>query len=251
MAQSLAQKLATIRSKVPKADPLGSLKNVMETGTDNVDHINMNGRSDSQLGRFLTMSSRLELRHSIFSNFSCVDSFRYWLLSESRDDAARTLQGNALYEFGRSMRQRPVTNLRAIVMDANYQRIMQHKPLLDSLRKSDLPFECYRVDAKTGLRIRPTFAKWFIWGMEEIRRAVKEDREPNFTPLLDKRGSGIYDFVVTGLKVDGNGKKVEEEEKAAESAPHKRGETPVAANLDEAAFYKTPEEVPAESTVNG
>lgn len=203
MAKSLSKQLANIRSKVPSTkDPFGTLKNPMEIGQDNVDHINMFAHGDSTLGRYLSMSSNVELRHSIFKTFSCVDSFRYWISSVERDDSIRTMKGKRLFAFARTQTQARVTNFRAIVLDANYQRIMQNKPLVEALIDSTLPLDCYRVDRDTGLRIRPPFAKWFIWGMEEIRKALKADREPNFDILLDRKGTKIYEFVTAGLKID-------------------------------------------------
>ena len=92
-----------------------------------------------------------------------------------------------------------VGNFRAIIMDSNYQRIKQYEPIVQAMIESVHPFDCYYVAAESQLRTRPIFFKWLTMGFEEIRSALKQDREPNFNFLLDRQDTDIYQFAVPQL----------------------------------------------------
>jgi hypothetical protein len=125
-----------------------------------------------------------------------MTAFWFYMQSKERDDRLRGMNPIAAVRFGRKMESTRVVNFRAIIADSNWQRIKSKPVLTAMLNRSDLPFDCYRVDYDTGLRIRPPFFGWLLWATEEIRRALKEDREPDFSCLLDEQGSSIYDHVM-------------------------------------------------------
>lgn len=162
---------------------------------DGIDHINIWERGVTELGVALSHSSPLPFTHSIFGKFSCMESFWHYIQSEERDDRLRTMTSKTLRPFAHKLTPTRAVNFRAIIMDSNWQRVKQYGALADAIKESELPFDCYTEDRRTGLRQRPTFFKWFIRGFEEIRKALKEGRDPNFSFLLDKGNSGIYDFV--------------------------------------------------------
>ncbi len=93
-------------------------------------------------------------------------------------------------------------------MDSNYQKIRQHKFALELMRDNTLPFDCYYIN-NAGLKMRPYYFKWLVRGFEEIERAIKERREPNFTFLLDHKTSGIYQFVLPPVFDDVDAKLLE------------------------------------------
>lgn len=168
----------------------------MEWIGDGVDHINILRDSNTSLGDFLAHGTRFPFTHHIFGKFSNMESFWYYLQSTERDDRIRVLTGKHLMNFKNKLTFQRVTNFRAIIMDSNWQKIKQYKDVANLMRDSELPFDCYRVDPNSGIRIRPVYFKWLIVGFEEIRKALKGDREPSFHFLLDEEGSGIYDFCV-------------------------------------------------------
>lgn len=169
----------------------------MEWIGDGVDHINILRDGNTSLGDFLAHGTRFPFTHNIFGKFSNMESFWYYLQSTERDDRIRVLSGKPLMVFKGKLTFHRVTNFRAIIMDSNWQKIKQYKDVAIVMRDSVLPFDCYRIDSVRGLRIRPVYFKWLVVGFEEIRKALKEDREPNFDFLLDEEGSGIYDFCIT------------------------------------------------------
>jgi hypothetical protein len=197
--QTIKTQLNQIKSKIvktpnglktPSASPMKWLE-------DGVDHININGDSVTELGKFLSHNSPNSFFHSLFGSFATMESFWFYIHSDERDDRLRVMSGRVLKKFSKNLTIKKISNFRAIILDANWQRIQQYPPIITALKESTLPFDCYRyLDDTSLVRVRPTFFKWLIKGFEEIRLAVKEDREPNFTFLLDKYDSNIYDFVL-------------------------------------------------------
>lgn len=167
----------------------------MNWKADGVDHINISRQASTDLGFALNNSSPLDFYHSVFGYFGSMETFWHYIQSKERDDRIRGMKGPVLQNFVSMLTWNTVVNFRAIIMDSNYQRIKEYDALQDELRNSTLPFDCYTVNA-AGIRIRPTFFKWLTFGFEEIRKALKENREPDFSILLDVPKSGIYDFVV-------------------------------------------------------
>lgn len=201
MQGPMHQQLRALRGQVPKArrddikDPSPS---PMLWKGDGEDHINIYDHGATELGAILVHNSNLTFVHNIFGKFSNMEAFWHYIQSEERDDRIRTMVGQVLKNFARKLTTTRVTNFRAIIMDANYQRIKQYEPVVAAMKDSTLPFDCYYVNETTGLRTRPVFFPWLVLGFEEIRRALKENREPDFSVLLDRKGSGIYDFAIPG-----------------------------------------------------
>lgn len=164
---------------------------------DGVDHINIGHAAKTEIGKALNHSSMITLNHSKFGKFSSIQSFWHYIQSEERDDRIRTLTGQMLMKFIKNLTTTRVVNFRAIILDANYQRIIQHDRFLNDLKESELPLDCYFVN-ESGVRIRPPYFKWLNIGLEEIRLALKEDREPDFKRFMDRPDVDIYHFVLPG-----------------------------------------------------
>lgn len=168
----------------------------MEWIEDGVDHINILRNGKTSIGDFLAHGAKFPFTHNVFGKFSNMESFWYYIQSTERDDRIRVLTGKHLTSFKNKLTTQRVKNFRAIIMDSNWQKIKQYKEAVASMRDSELPFDCYGIDSNHGIRIRPIYFKWLLSGFEEIRRALKENREPDFTFLIDEKDSGIYDFCI-------------------------------------------------------
>lgn len=198
------RKASTYKSRANDDNPLHSLSpSPMEWIEDGVDHINIFRKGKTNLGKELEHGSSLPLKHSIFGKFQTIESFWYYIQSKERDDRVRQLTGMKLNQFAQQLTPLYVLNFRAIILDANYQRILQHDSLKDSFVSSVLPFDCYSTN-KAGIRIRPSHFKWLTVGLEEIRCALKESRKPDFTIFKDNRDKDIYYYVtpIKPLKVE-------------------------------------------------
>lgn len=170
----------------------------LEWKGDGVDHINIWIHAETDLGRCLALDSDLPVNHNYFGRFCSVETFWYYIQSQERDDRIRTMFGKSLKSFVRRLNRQHVVNFRAMIADTMYQRIQQYPPLLEAVKNSVLPFDYYRFDNRNEVKIpiRPNFFKWLLTALEEIRKAIKEEREPNFGFLMDSRKMGIYDSVL-------------------------------------------------------
>lgn len=208
----------------------------MPTGVDGTDHINIWDKGNTLLGQLLSHSAALSFTHSIFGRFSTVESFWHYIRSVERDDRIRTMSGITLKRFSEKLQTVRVRNFKAIIMDTNWQKIKQYPDLLEELRDSELPIECYyHYKREDGVRIRPNFSPWLILGFVEIRNALKENREPDFNFLKDSHDSGIYDFVkITDKKQNKRETKQFTAADAAETADLMRAATGVTSSVLEA-----------------
>ncbi len=170
--------------------------NTMLLQGDGIDHINIWDGAETELGMALSPSYQLKFHHSLFGSFNSIETFWRYIQSKERDDKIRSLSGRFLKNFVHSkLTINYVTNFKAIIMDAHWQKISGLQPLVDDIIASTLPFDCYYINAQSNIRTRPVMYGWICSGMEEIRIALKEDRDPNFSFLLDEKNTDIYDFV--------------------------------------------------------
>lgn len=207
---------------------------------DGLDHINVYERSNVDLGKALAHGNKLGFNHSIFGSFGNIEAFWHYIQSNERDDRIRQMKGETLKDFAKQLTRSKVTNFRAIIIDANYQRIKQYKELLNAMIESTLPFDCYYYN-QSDIRQRHQYSIWLIQGFEEIRKALKENREPDLSRFLDVEGSEIYQFVVPAY-LRNKLKKKEEEQIAAEKTSDEDVARPVASLL--AAKLPTADEQP-------
>jgi hypothetical protein len=162
---------------------------------DGIDHINIGRDAETEFGKLLQNESEISLRHSIFGTFSSVMCFWYYIQSVERDDRIRKLTGHGLSRYIKRLTPARIRNFRAIIIDASYQRIYQTDELYHEMMQSKLPFDCYTVN-ESGIRIRNEYAHWLSSGMEEIRNALRNNREPDFSRFKDDRAVDTYFYVL-------------------------------------------------------
>ena len=194
-------KQKTPKVKIKESTPSNS-GNSIDWIEDGVDHINILRGAGTSLGDFLAHGSRYQLTHNIFGKFINMESFWYFIKSEEKDDLLRSKTGRNLKKHALQLNLQNVVNFRAIVMDANYQKIKEYPSFLKLMQESTLPFDCYHINNEHQIRQRPVYYKWLVSGFEEIRTALKEGREPDFTLWMDNPYTSIYAAVTNTLNDD-------------------------------------------------
>lgn len=165
-------------------------------GIDGVDHINVTDDAVTSLGRSLSYRAKRPFVHTHFGNFNSVEGFWYYIQSVERDDRLRIMNAMAIKKFASKLTKRPVAkNFKAIILDANYQKIINDRRILAEIKDSILPFENYYTN-EHGIKIRPKYFFWMLPGLEEIRTAIKEDRLPDFTSMYDDQKIGLFGGVI-------------------------------------------------------
>jgi hypothetical protein len=196
----MSDKINNLRSEIQvRQNFFRPMPSPMNLVADGVDHINIYSFGETDLGQVLSHDSPVKFRHHIFGAFSNVEAFWHYIQSEERDDRLRNMSRMSFQRFKSELNIRMVTNFRAIIMDANYQRIKQNPGIMQAIIDSTLPFDAYYYTSDR-IRQRPKYFAWLLHGFEEIRKALKEQREPDFSALLDTPGSDIYEFACPEMK---------------------------------------------------
>jgi hypothetical protein len=169
---------------------------------EGVDHLNLYWSSQFELGKYLSLSEQGYFSTPVLGNFKSLMTVIQFLGAEKRDDKIRNLAGNPLRFYvkqhcGGYNRAR-IPNGRAVIMHTAYLRLIQNKKMFALFKECDLAFDSYHV-IESGLRVREDDAAWVCKGYEEIRRALKENREPDFRFLFDRGERSVYESVIKML----------------------------------------------------
>lgn len=175
-------------------DPTSSVDRWVKDG---VDHINIWEKGTTELGKVLSPSVTIAFNHNVFGHFETMEGFWHYIHSAERDDRIRNMSGTSLKNFARKLSPTRVKHFKALIIDANYQKIKKYKQIVESIKESNLPFDAYYTN-NVGLRIRHNYSVWLCAGFEEIRKALQEDRELNLTSFMDNEApqSELYDGVI-------------------------------------------------------
>lgn len=196
VASALFQELNKVRGKIqvrptPRRKEQTTLPPTTRIGADGVEHINIYQLGKTELGRALSPYTHLPFKHCKFGSFASLEGFWHYIKSDARDDRMRTLYGFKARTVGDTIPAGNTENFKAIVMDANYQKIKSYPALLDAVKESTLPFDMYYLHHNDDdVRIRVPSAMWVVPGFEEIRRAIKAGVEPDFGFLMNNRKKG-------------------------------------------------------------
>lgn len=192
------------------------------------DHINISIQSETRLGKLLDPAYLKTINYRYVGKFNSVLSLWYWVRSGTLDDNFRRLTGQKLKMFAEAngVFGNYVPNFKAIIAKATWIKVKGYPNLLKEIKELDagVKFYSYHVVKSSGLRICTNYAAMIIEVVEEIVKAVKEDREPNFALFVDKPNLAGLDYLEGVLVKIMPKEKIEEmkaqgEQEAAADAP--------------------------------
>lgn len=206
------EQLMTVRSAL-----VGGLQpriptNASSWEADGVDHINISRYGKTPLGKMLDMDHIRNFEHPLLGPFKTMNSLWFFLRARQPNDHIRVLNNPELRGFVFNSCggvKSGVPNFRAVVMHAAYLRIKAFKDITRLMIESELPFDSYKT-LQSGIRVRFEHTLWVVNAFEEIRKALKEEREPNFSHLMDRDAEDIYSGVLKMLNPNGNTLSIEE-----------------------------------------
>ena len=149
---------------------------------DGVDHINIARFAKTMLGKVLNLDYVRSWDHPVLGPFRSLNSLWFFLRARNRTDAIRNMTGGELRNF---VDERcggfgdHLPNFRGMILDSMYRRAKSCNEIQNEIIRSVLPFDSYREN-EAGIRIRFEHSSWITAGYEEIRNALKEQREPDF-----------------------------------------------------------------------
>ena len=176
------------KKQLSVVNSLPPLPNPNKYKGDGIDHIWIAFTSNSIIGQRLRKGHPSKFKHPTMGRFLSIENFWMFITSEERDERMRFMKTGVLNVFYKQCTPKNVTNLFAIIANAIWIVVKQDKELAAALKESTLPFDLYGKFNKTASESemsikRPAYAVPYIFAVEEIRKALKENREPDFTHL--------------------------------------------------------------------
>jgi len=161
---------------------------------DGVDHINIDLRGQTELGRDLCHIAAIGFRHPVFGPFGSVEAYWAWLRYPFPQDRERFrfLHGMKAKKASNYQGGRKIKDFRALIIEATYLKIVQHEHIYEMFVNSDLPFDHYYIEiSKTvpviGVQVRPQISGWLVSGLTELRTQLKNGiapKTPNYEGVL-------------------------------------------------------------------
>jgi len=224
-------------------------------GEEGVDHINISIQSNTRLGKLLDPAYLKTINYRYIGKFNSVMSLWYWVRSPQLDDNYRRLTGHKLkmYAEANNVFANYVPNFKAIIAKATWLKIKSYPNILKEIKELDpkIKFYSYRVVKSSNLRICTNYAVLIIDIADEIVKAVKEDREPNFDLFVDKPHLAGLDYLEGVLLKILPMEKIEEMKKQeVEAEAESEAEAETEAETEVEVEPETEAEVEAETEVN-
>lgn len=113
-----------------------------------------------------------------------MEGFWQYVSSADRDDRLRHMVSAPARNLGRTLPKRTEPNFKWIIADALFQRVTQSSRTTRLIIESEAPFDMYYLyKTQSGIMtpIRHKDANWMVPIYEEIRKALKENRVPDFS----------------------------------------------------------------------
>lgn len=199
-------------------------------GNDGEDHINISVNGATQLGKVLAPEYIKTFYYPHAGKFASVMSLWFWVRSQDFDDNLRNLTGVRLrnYVQANNAYGEYTPNFKAIIAYATWLKVKKYPDLLRQLKElntEEVKFLSYRTIKDSGLRLSTKYSDLIISIANEISKALKEGREPNFDFLCDsqdKKGlnylEGAFGRIMSKEKLEEmKNKKAEEAEKEEET----------------------------------
>jgi len=182
-------------------------------GKEGEDHINISIQSETRIGKVCDPAYLKVINYPYVGKFNSVSSLWYWVRSENLDDNIRNLTGAKLkaYADQANLHTNYVPNFKAIIAYATWLKIRSYPDVIKAIKNldDDIKLLSYHVVKSSGLRVRTRYADLMISICDELFKAIKEDREPDFSKFVtdpDKAGlcfmEGVLDKILTEEKIE-------------------------------------------------
>lgn len=199
MKESLRTQLKKVKSEIKHYLP----NNPNVWMGDGIDHINIFRSGETALGRCLNLDFARRFTNPTLGHFRSINSAWFYLRAQNRDESIRDMNGSALKKYVNTIggAKAQIPNFQALILHIAYLRIKTNKEFTSLILATSLPFDCYQPNTN-GLSTRFAHSGWFAQGHDEIRSALREDRDPDFTFAMDKPhlGENVYAGAMEILK---------------------------------------------------
>ena len=158
---------------------------------DGIDHINLSHYGETELGTALAASSPLRFSFQEFGGFDHLAGFYYFIATGAKYPHFRTKEFHraASMFHAKAMNKEVLDTMEwqtnYLFMTAMWKQIRQYPKLMESIKASTLPFDCYNRRSLGQKRMGLNFL--MVEGMERIRTYLKStdgERHPEFAPFM-------------------------------------------------------------------
>lgn len=239
--KSLAEQLSPLKGKPSKARAKPNKRPLYNENykkeVDGIDHINIYIQGKTELGRALSMEYEKRFVHPVLGPFNSLTNYWAYVKSKSRSNVYRVRNASScLTALKRNKDMRDtVENFRAIIVRGCWYRVFGNPKLLELMKNSTLPFQMYYIkkehesngnlSVEYEVKVQHRYSWWLLNGFEEIRKALKEDRDPNMDTFMSNLDVPLYhDFATDWDAQDVNACN---EEPSPSSDPDPVEETPL------------------------
>ena len=152
--------------------------------TDGVDHINVSGRAQTELGEVLWIESLLPFNHDIIGRCTSVGAAWDFLTTGCNDPGLRTMPRHTRRHIVEELRSNEYTRFTMthgnyIFIDLLWSQINQIPRLKEELKKTTLPFDCYQLEGELMLPFRSRISRRLVESIECVRNAIHADIPPS------------------------------------------------------------------------
>lgn len=234
---------------------------------DGEDHICIERKAATELGRYLCMDNGdFPFTSRYFGKFNCLEGFWLYVTCPNfgRREHLRTVSGTAMQGIRRDAMATmvKVNNLRAIMMQAMYDRIVQNEKLRELFINNTLPFDMYHIDFDTGRRMRAPHMMHMVYiGYHLLFECLYEGGEVSaaIEHARNIKEGDMYNDLLPAYQIEwlNNQERIRKEKEerkrldaiAEEEAQKERQERDALnAKLEQEAVASQPVEQPSEST---
>lgn len=163
------------------------------------DHINVSIQSTTRIGKLLDPAYLKVINYQYAGKFSSVMNLWYWVRSKDLNDEIRRMQGHDLktYAEKNNLFNNYVPNFKAIILKATWIKVQSYPGVVAEIKQlpDDFPLLSYHIVKASGLRICSNYAMMAITIAGEVIKAIKEDREPDYSQFIDSPKLTRFDYL--------------------------------------------------------
>lgn len=157
------------------------------------DHVNLSVHSKCKLGKLFDPNYIKIINYPYIGKFNSVMSLWYWLNTNGENDKIRKYVGKELFTAVKDKKpyRGNIVNFRAIIGYATWLKVKEYPDLLKELKElpDSISLISYHIDRSNKLRLRTAYSNIIISVAEEIRSALKENRQPNFDKFISNKST--------------------------------------------------------------
>lgn len=157
---------------------------------EGVDHVNISPLSEFYIGKIFEPSYLRVINYPLIGKFRSVSNLWVWLKIKPIDDSLRRIGVRDIQRILSTINNKSsyVPNFKLIIAHATYLKIKNDETAVAEIKKipKDTPILSYFTPKGSPIRICSSYADVIIPVVNEIIKAIQENREPDFISMSER-----------------------------------------------------------------